>query len=727
MQSIIFSISAAITFALVPFFSYLVVIVVAAAAFRFRAQPHPGAGWGGKFFFVIPAHDEAESIERTVTSLRTILSQDPARSSIWVIADNCTDRTAEIAAAAGARVLERKDPAARGKGYALAFFFSHLLSESQVSDQDAVVVIDADTRIDRGLPAAFAHHLAAGEDWLQGFNAIGNPQDSWRNGLLSYAFTLVNGTWLMGLDGLRRSVPLRGLAMCFTVRGLRRQPWSAFGLAEDFEFGWILRLAGERVRFVPDAAAFSEIVTENPDAIRKQRQRWESGRKGVRSHFTRRVLRSASLTWGEKIFSLLELRMPTLSQLAFWLAIAIGVNLLAPGVGAADVFVLARAQVAMIATLTVYFTSPLWLLILPLRSASYLFFAPFYMLWKVSLLFRKAPTTWIRTARGGSDDSVSRGPPNPSNEHRTEATPSRRSRRYVLITPCRNEAAFARKTLESVAAQTVLPALWVIVDDGSTDGTASILEEYVARLPYLRIVRNERHGPRQVGPGVVDAFNVGYRTIDLGQFDYLCKLDCDLDLPKRYFEMLIERMEATPRLGTCSGKPYFVSRNGRLMTEGCGDEVSVGASKLYRAECFREIGGFLSALMWDGIDCHRCRMLGWTARSWDDPELRFVHLRPMGSSQGGLLAGRARHGAGQYFMGTGLAYMTASALYRMTLPPRLIGGLAMLWGYVSSMIRREPRYADPAFRKYLRRYQWECLTRGKARATRRYEKSSLPS
>ena len=316
--------------------------------------------------------------------------------------------------------------------------------------------------------------------------------------------------------------------------------------------------------------------------------------------------------------------------------------------------------------------------------------------------------------------------PNPSNESRAEAPALGRSRRYVLITPCMNEAEYARRTLESVAAQTVPPALWVIVDDGSTDATSSILEEYAARLPYLRIVHKDHHGPRRVGPGVVEAFYAGFRTIELGQFAYLCKLDCDLELPKRYFETLIERMEAEPRLGTCSGKPYFVGRNGQLVSEGCGDEMSVGASKFYRAECFREIGGFLSSMMWDGIDCHRCRMLGWIARSWDDSELRFVHLRQMGSSQGSLLGGRARHGAGQYFMGTGLAYMTASALYRMTLPPRLLGGLAMWWGYVLSMIQRKPRYAEPAFRKFLRRYQWECLTRGKAKATRRYEQPTRP-
>jgi hypothetical protein len=77
-------------------------------------------------------------------------------------------------------------------------------------------------------------------------------------------------------------------------------------------------------------------------------------------------------------------------------------------------------------------------------------------------------------------------------------------------------------------------------------------------------------------------------------------------------------------------------------------------------------------------------------------------------------------------MGTGLTYMTASALYRMTLPPRLIGGLAMWWGYVTSMLQRKPRYSEPAFRKFLRRYQWECLIRGKANATQRYEKPGRP-
>jgi glycosyltransferase involved in cell wall biosynthesis len=294
--------------------------------------------------------------------------------------------------------------------------------------------------------------------------------------------------------------------------------------------------------------------------------------------------------------------------------------------------------------------------------------------------------------------------------------------RYCCISPCRNEQDYLRRTLESVTGQSVPPALWVVVDDGSTDDTPKILEEYAARFDYLRVVRRADRGRRSVGPGVIDAFYAGYETIVPGEFEYLCKLDLDLDLPPRYFERLMERMEAEPRLGTCSGKPYYVDpEHGRLISERCGDEMSVGMTKFYRTACFEQIGGFVREVMWDGIDCHRCRLLGWTARSWDDPDLRFVHLRQMGSSERNVLVGRRRHGYGQYFMGTSPEYMAVSALYRMTRPPYVVGGLAMMWGYLESALARKPRYDDPAFRQFLRGYQRSILRMGKAAATETIE------
>lgn len=298
------------------------------------------------------------------------------------------------------------------------------------------------------------------------------------------------------------------------------------------------------------------------------------------------------------------------------------------------------------------------------------------------------------------------------------------TRRYCLISPCRDEAPYMRRTLDSVARQSVPPTLWVVVDDGSSDETPGILDDYRKRLPYLRIVRREDRGRRSVGPGVIDAFYSGYETIDPGEFGYLCKLDLDLDLPPRYFETLMDRMEENPRIGTCSGKAYYEdSWTGGLVSEKCGDEMSLGMTKFYRTRCFEQIGGFVRTVMWDGIDCHRCRMLGWVACSWDDPELRFIHLRPMGSSQQGIWTGRKRHGSGQYFMGTLPIYMAVSALYRMTRPPRLIGGLAMAWGYLEAALKRNTRYEDPEFRRFLRRYQWACLRHGKREATRRLDES----
>lgn len=300
------------------------------------------------------------------------------------------------------------------------------------------------------------------------------------------------------------------------------------------------------------------------------------------------------------------------------------------------------------------------------------------------------------------------------------------SNRYVIIAPCRNEAKYMRRTLDSLAAQTIPPALVVVVDDGSTDDTPKILAEYAAKYPWIRVVTRTDRGTRSVGPGVIEAFYAGLDTVNLDDFDFVCKLDLDLVLPAAYFELLMKRMHDDPRLGSCSGKAYYPAASntredfdGELISEGIGDEVSVGASKFYRVECFRQIGGFVRQVMWDGIDCHTSRMLGWKVASWDDPEIRFIHLRPMGSSQHSIWKGRMRHGFGQYFMGTGLAYMTASCIYRIPARPVLIGAIAIWWGYVKAWLTRQPRHSDPAFRRFLRRYQWEALILGKARAARR--------
>lgn len=294
-------------------------------------------------------------------------------------------------------------------------------------------------------------------------------------------------------------------------------------------------------------------------------------------------------------------------------------------------------------------------------------------------------------------------------------------RTYVLISPCRDEAAHMRRTLDSVVAQTVQPAKWVIIDDGSTDDTPEILADYAKRHDWIQIVAKPDRGTRAVGPGVIEAFYAGFDHIQPQDYAYLCKLDLDLDLPEGYFEELMRRMEANPRIGTCSGKPYFRAASGQLISEKCGDEMSVGMTKFYRTTCFTQIGGFVREVMWDAIDCHKARQLGWKAVSWDDPALRFEHLRPMGSSQKSIHVGRRRHGFGQYYMGSDPLYFAATAVFRMSHPPYVTGGLSMLIGYLGAWLRQVPQHPDPELRAFIRAYQRRALRKGKARAVAEIE------
>lgn len=287
--------------------------------------------------------------------------------------------------------------------------------------------------------------------------------------------------------------------------------------------------------------------------------------------------------------------------------------------------------------------------------------------------------------------------------------------RYALVSPCRNEESYMRQTLDSVVSQTLLPKKWIIVDDGSTDKTSEILKEYTLKYEWIEIITRKNRGHRSVGPGVIDAFYEGYSTLNLDDYNYFCKLDLDVKLPEKYFDILIDRFKKNQRLGTCSGKSY-IEKNGCLVSERHGDETSLGMTKLFRITTFEDIGGFIRNINWDGIDCHLCRMKGWIACSWDEPDLRFVHLRPMGSSQVNIFHGRMRQGYGQYYTGTNFFYMLAVVINRSIERPYVVGSLVMLWAYIKSAILKKPRYGDSQFKKYLNNFQWRSLILGKDKA-----------
>lgn len=305
-----------------------------------------------------------------------------------------------------------------------------------------------------------------------------------------------------------------------------------------------------------------------------------------------------------------------------------------------------------------------------------------------------------------------------------EITPAA-SHDYCIISPARNEEEYLRKALDSVLAQTILPRRWIIIDDGSDDSTPQILADYAARYPLIEVQSRVDRGKRALGGGVVQVFNQGMDLLANDPAEFICKLDVDLDLPPRYFELLLSEMARDERLGSVSGKPYFRSvmdGPGALKSERIGDDVSAGMTKFYRRAFLDDIGGLVVGLIWDGIDCYRGRMLGWRSKSIDRPDLRFIHLRPMGSSDRGIFTGRRRLGEGYWFLGAAPSFVLASALYRVAHKPRLLGSLATLQGYIKAWRQGTARYEDRAFRSYLRRYHRTMLLRGRQQTIALFDK-----
>ena len=284
--------------------------------------------------------------------------------------------------------------------------------------------------------------------------------------------------------------------------------------------------------------------------------------------------------------------------------------------------------------------------------------------------------------------------------------------RIVIISPVRNEESFIKLIINSITSQTFKPIEWIIVDDGSSDKTAEIVKEAELLYDWIHLIKKPDRGFRAVGPGVVEAFYYGYDRIRSQDYDYICKMDADIELKPKYFETLLTFFERDPYLGAASGKP-FLEENGRLIQERTNDEMVCGQINFYHRKCFEDIGGFVREVHWDGIAFHRARMKGWRTRSIEHPDLNFIHERLMGSSEKGIIEGRLRWGRGQYFMGTHPLFILAITIYRMQEKPFIIGGFCIFLGYCQAYLSSMTRYDDLDFRKSLHAWQMERLKLGK--------------
>lgn len=279
---------------------------------------------------------------------------------------------------------------------------------------------------------------------------------------------------------------------------------------------------------------------------------------------------------------------------------------------------------------------------------------------------------------------------------------------YVIITPVRDEAAHVERTIQSIVEQTIRPAKWIIVDDGSTDGTSAILDSHASLHDWISVIHRVNRGHRVAGGGVVQAFNEGYAQVDGGVWDYIVKLDGDLSFDKDYFERCFNDFQLDSRLGIAGG--MVVSRlNGTIFEDSPGDPPFHvrGASKIYRRKCWDQIAPLLVAPGWDTIDEIKANRFGWRTRTLRD--LHVVQHKPTGSADG-RWRNWFKNGRANYITGYHPLFMLAKGMKRaFASKPYLMESTALLAGFCSGYLKRVPQMPDPETIRYLRQEQGRRL------------------
>jgi len=278
---------------------------------------------------------------------------------------------------------------------------------------------------------------------------------------------------------------------------------------------------------------------------------------------------------------------------------------------------------------------------------------------------------------------------------------------FVLITPARNEAQFIELTLKSVVAQTVRPAKWIIVSDGSTDGTDDIVNKYAAEHPWIELVRMPERRERHFA-GKVHAFNAGYARVRDLQCEMVGSLDGDISFDEDYFSFLLQMLAEDPELGLV-GTPFKGSSSPTYDYRFVSIEHVSGACQLFRRECFEEIGGYVP-VKGGGVDhiaVIAARMKGWKTRTFT--EKVCLHHRGIGTAERGTLMARFRTGAQDYALGGHPIWELFRTVYQMTKRPFAVGGLVLGAGYVWAMIRREEKPISCEMVAFRRREQMRRL------------------
>jgi poly-beta-1,6-N-acetyl-D-glucosamine synthase len=270
--------------------------------------------------------------------------------------------------------------------------------------------------------------------------------------------------------------------------------------------------------------------------------------------------------------------------------------------------------------------------------------------------------------------------------------------RYAVVTPARDEADRLPRLAESLRSQTVQPAVWVIVDNGSTDRTSELAARLAERDGRVRCVAIQGlEGVARGGP-VTRAFHAGLAALEELP-DVVVKVDADVTFDATYFERLLAAFAHEPDLGIASGVCHELD-GGEWRPRHTTGETAWGAARAYRRDCLAAVLPLEERMGSDGIDSLKAGLGGWRTRTL--PDLAFRHHRSEGAREGAPRRAWSARGRAAHFMGYRPWYVVLRALH----PARSErAAAAMVLGYAAAAIRREDRCADPAVRAHLRRSQ----------------------
>ncbi|MFP9115266.1 glycosyltransferase family 2 protein [Flavobacterium sp. RHBU_3] len=276
--------------------------------------------------------------------------------------------------------------------------------------------------------------------------------------------------------------------------------------------------------------------------------------------------------------------------------------------------------------------------------------------------------------------------------------------KYYVIIPAHNEEAFMGVTLDSLAAQTVLPAKAVVVNDNSTDRTGEIVSQYAAQYPWISLVNKDSAAVHLPGSKVIQAFNAGYATVD-EDYDIIVKLDADLILPADYFETVLNAFKADDTVGMAGGFAY-IEKNGEWILENLTDKDHIrGAFKAYRKALFTQMGGLRTAMGWDTADELIAKFYNWKVVTIE--RLKVKHLKPTGANYN--KAARYKQGEAFYSLGYGFI-ITAIAGAKLAMrkgKPLLF--VDYIKGFLQAKNEKKPMLVTQEQAKFIRAYRWKKM------------------